>query len=86
MEKGWHGLLGLGLHAAYLHHLRALKGTISDSLPSGWPFAVSPRALVSGGSRARRQTSVQLPAADKKFDCNPRNACVPNERSDQNTK
>ena len=40
MEKGWHGL---GLHAAYLHHLRALKGASNDFPPSGWPFAVSPR-------------------------------------------
>lgn len=44
MEKVWHGLFGLDLHATFLHHLRALKGAISNSPPSGWPFAVSPRA------------------------------------------
>jgi hypothetical protein len=55
MEKVWYGLLGLGLHAAYLHHLRELKGAIGDSPPSGWPFAVSPRALVSSQGRSARR-------------------------------
>ena len=58
--------------SCYLHHLRALKGAISDFPPSSWPFAVPRLQKVKGTAPDVGLASV----ADEKFDCNPCNACV----------